>query len=119
ANDAALRDSLSSFETKLKAFEGDGPPSDVDIVYFTVSSGKREKETLNGLQTKLLYLMQLLQAADAEPTTAQVASTKDENELLGAMAERWKTWGGSAVAEMNRMLEQHHQPELKLEGAGR
>src|SRR5262249_4894954 len=111
----ALRDSLSAFEKNLKAFEGDGPPQDIDAMYFTVAGGKREKETLNGLQTKLLYLMQLIQAADAEPTEAQVNSTKEEEEMVGAMADLWKTWGESSVSAINRMLTAHGKKGLTIE----
>lgn len=117
AKESVVRDSLSSFDTKLSALEGNGPPQDVDIMYFTVQGGETVKETLNGLQTKLLYLMTLLQGADAEPTKAQVTAVHNEEEMVRAMLHRWETYRGKALPEINRLLEQHHLEMLKNNGS--
>ncbi|MBI1804634.1 MAG: glycoside hydrolase [Ignavibacteriae bacterium] len=116
--DTVLADSLSSLDTKISAFEGNGPPKDVDIIYFTVQDGNTVKETLNGLQTKLLYVMMLLQGADAQPTEAQTTAARNEEQMLRAMLNRWETYRGTALREVNRILKEHHLEILNVEGGG-
>jgi hypothetical protein len=114
--DVPLRDTLTSLGRYLRSLEGDGPPQDVDIVYFTVQGGKSVKETLNGLQTKLLYLMKLLQSADAAPTEPQRLGVRDEMEIHQAMMERWKSFLSTKVQEINLLLKKQQLEPLTIEG---
>ena len=117
ANDPgnAVKDSLKAFEARLIAVEGGGPPEGVDIMYFTVDDGMKIKETFNGLQTKLLYLMTLLQSADARPTSAQVKAVGDEKKVLDAMLAWWKTFQETELAAFNKNLLLHNLGPLKAE----
>jgi hypothetical protein len=110
-----LRDSLASLDHKLAASEGGGPPNGLDIIYTTVRDGKTMRETLNGVQTRLLYVMLLLQAADAQPTDAQKSAVRDGEEVVRAIDEQWKAFKGGAVADVNRMLKQAGLDELKVQ----
>ena len=114
--DDPLRDTVTSLGRNLRALEGDGPPQEVDIVYFTVQGGKSVKETVNGLQTKLLFLMQLLQGADAAPTDAQRLGVRDEMEMYQIMMERWKSFLSTKVQEINLLLKNKQLEPLRSEG---
>jgi hypothetical protein len=121
ATDAAgaeLRDSLSSLERKLTASEGGGPPDDLDIVYTSVRDDKVVRETLNGVQTRLLYVMMLLQAADAQPTDAQASAAREGERVVRTIGEQWTAFKGGPLANVNRMLKQAGLEELKA-GGGR
>lgn len=77
--------------TSLKAFRGEGLPTNGDPLYGSIRVSPLEKETVVGLQEKLLYLLVVLQNADARPTEAlQNAVTKLEKRTA-AMTVRWKT----------------------------
>lgn len=58
----------------LIALRGEGRPENPDVMYGSISDTPIEKETIVALQEKLLYLMAVLQSAEAKPTSAQVQS---------------------------------------------
>ncbi len=102
--DSALRDSLAALDKKLRASEGSGPPNDLDIIYTTVRDDRNVRETLNGVQTRLLYVMMLLQGADARPTDAQKAAVAEGEALVTTIGNQWEAYKAGAVREINRML---------------
>jgi hypothetical protein len=110
-----LKDTLSAFDKKVESLEGGDPPQDVEIMYFSVEGGKQVKETFSGLQTKLLYVMTLLQSANAQPTDVQVTAVHDEQHVLNAMLQRWETFKKSDLPEFNSVLKQHGLEMLKME----
>ncbi|UXE68412.1 MAG: glycoside hydrolase [Chryseotalea sp. WA131a] len=50
------------------AQRGTGDPENPDVLYGSIYASTREKETLVSLQEKLLYILAVLQGADAKPT---------------------------------------------------
>jgi hypothetical protein len=112
----ALRDSLASLKRKLAVSEGNGPPDDLDIIYATVDDDRTVRETLNGVQTRLLYVMMLLQGADAPPTDAQRSAAQKGDTVVKTIGEQWTAFKGSAVANVNRMLKSSGLEELKAGG---
>ncbi len=48
---------------------GSGKPHDQNVLYSSIHSVSSERETIVGLQGKLIYMMNLLQAADVNPTS--------------------------------------------------
>lgn len=75
----------------LREFRGEGLPSNGDPLYGSIRESPLEEETVVGLQEKLLYLLVVLQNADARPTEAlQIAVTKLEERTKELMA-RWQT----------------------------
>ncbi len=109
-----LKDSLASLDKKLRSLQGDGVPDDMDIIYFEVESGKSVRETLSGLQTKMLYLMMVLQNADALPTTAQVKSVNEQQNVLKGIMDWWRKFQHTRLAEVNDELLKEHLDQLKL-----
>ena len=77
----------------LMALRGNGEPGDQDVLYGSITSSPPERETIVGLQNKFLYLLTLLQGADAKPTTQTVAAITELKTTLTAIKERWQAAG--------------------------
>lgn len=75
----------------LMALRGAGAPGDPDIVYGSIYQTPADEETVVGLQHKLLFLLNLLQSADARPTSQAMAGVRALQETLHALTERWDT----------------------------
>ncbi len=109
-----LKDSLTALDRKLRAFQGEGVPDDMDVLYFEIGGGATVRETIGGLQTKYLYLMMVLQNADALPTEAQIAAVDTEENVLRAQREWWKGFETGSVARLNLELSRNHYNTLKI-----
>jgi photosystem II stability/assembly factor-like uncharacterized protein len=103
-NLGALKDALDDFEKKAGSVEGTGMASDVDIIYFSPSASQGQQETLAGLQTKLLYLMTLLQSADAKPTSQAVAAVHEQQGSLKGVLGRWSDLSTRDLKRLNEGL---------------
>jgi len=112
-DDPALRDSLESLDRKLSVSEGNGPPEDVDIIYTTVQEGRAVKQTLNGVQRRLLFVMLVLQNADAPPTDSQGAAVRDGDAAVTAMEGQWREFTAGPVAQVNAMLTERNMQPLR------
>ncbi|WP_235298694.1 WD40/YVTN/BNR-like repeat-containing protein [Portibacter marinus] len=72
---------------------GPGLPRDGDILYGSILETDLETETITSLQTKLLFVLQVLQSADARPTEATV-------EAVNRLEERYKALNST----LNQMI---------------
>ncbi|MCX6134310.1 MAG: hypothetical protein NTU47_10905 [Ignavibacteriales bacterium] len=86
---AEMKDLLNKFGRKASAIDGTGWAEDVDVMYSAAYATDRNEETLLGLQSKLLYLMALLQGADAKPTTQAAAAVKGQQQPVRDVLGRW------------------------------
>ena len=109
----ALKDSLAALEKKLQTLEGSRSAEDDDIIFFDVEPGRTVRETLSGLRSKLMYLMSVLQGADAEPTVNQREAVRDEERMLAAALDRWKKFGETGLERINRELRKAGLEPLK------
>lgn len=73
----------------IKSFRGAGMPSDGDILYGSISDVAPDKETIVGLQHKFLYMLSVLQSADAKPTTQVEEAIALLNKRMEEMKEIW------------------------------
>jgi photosystem II stability/assembly factor-like uncharacterized protein len=73
----------------LQALRGEGLPGDADVMYGSIYAAAPELETVVGLQEKLLHMLNLLQAADAKPTTQARDAVAALQQALAAMEARW------------------------------
>ena len=73
----------------LQALRGQGLPGDPDIMYGSVYAEADAAETIVGLQEKCLYMLNLLQAADARPTTQAQDAVASLQKTLAALEARW------------------------------
>jgi photosystem II stability/assembly factor-like uncharacterized protein len=103
-NNPKWNDTLSSFEKKLGKLEGSGVSDDVDVVYFSVQRTKSADESFTGLKTKLLYLMMLLQGADAPATRPQIAAVADEQVVVQDLLQRWAAIRQGELTDLNASL---------------
>ncbi len=95
AIDAKLADANVPAAQK-KVFQdlrGQGEPENADLLYGSIYRAAAGEETLVGLQHKLLYLLNVLQGADARPTTQVMEGVKEMEEVLVALRERWEGVG--------------------------
>ncbi len=74
---------------QLVRLRGEGLPENPDVMYGSISHTNIEKETIVGLQEKLLYLMAVLQSTEAKPTSAQVEAVT----ILKLAADAFKQRG--------------------------
>ncbi|MFN6079000.1 MAG: WD40/YVTN/BNR-like repeat-containing protein, partial [Bacteroidota bacterium] len=58
--------------TALKRKRGSGSPGGGDILYGSINETSNEKETVVGLQEKFLFMLHVLQSADARPTPQSI-----------------------------------------------
>ena len=73
----------------LEAFRGNGNPSGADIVYSSISETAWTKSPVVGLQEKLLFVMEIFQSADAQPTVQNLKALDILDKRLNEMVEKW------------------------------
>ncbi len=74
----------------LRKFRGAGTPGLPDLLYGSISQTPLERESVVGLQQKLLFLLSLLQGADARPTLQAVEAVEQLEEGRRSLLERWR-----------------------------
>jgi photosystem II stability/assembly factor-like uncharacterized protein len=74
----------------LMALRGTGEPEDQDVLYGSIAALPAERETIVGLQEKFLYMLTLLQGADASPTPQALAAVAELQKSLNAIDQRFK-----------------------------
>lgn len=91
AIDAALQGGAgadAAREKALRALRGVGAPSEPDLLYGSITAVPDEQETVVGLQQKFLYVLSLLQSADARPTTQAREAVPALERTLAALEAR-------------------------------
>jgi photosystem II stability/assembly factor-like uncharacterized protein len=73
-----------------QALRGTGAAGDPDTMYGSIRATSIDQETLVGLQHKLLYLHNVIQAADVMPTTQIKAGVKDLQNSVAGLKARWE-----------------------------
>jgi len=78
----------ASRRSVLQALRGEGAPGDPDIMYGSIYAAPDSTDTVVGLQEKLLHMLNLLQAADARPTTQAREAVAALEQSLAALEAR-------------------------------
>ena len=73
----------------LMALRGNGEPEDQDVLYGNITATPAERETIVGLQEKFLFMLTLLQGADAKPTPQALAALAELQKSIAAVKARW------------------------------
>ncbi len=76
---------------KLQALRGNGEPGVQDVLYGSITAVPAEQETIVGLQQKFLFMLTLLQGADAAPTPQALAAVTELQKTLAALKTRWNS----------------------------
>ncbi len=71
-------------------YRGEGEPEEPDTLYGSITETSPEEESVSGLQQKFLYMLKLLQQADARPTSQALAAVQKLQERLRSLARRWE-----------------------------
>ncbi len=111
----ALLTQLTMLLSRAAALEGGEAEGDIDVVYSSVETAQRGKETLSGLQTKESYLMALLQSADMKPTTQAVAGVEQVQKSLEELLGRWNEIETKDVKTMNEQLRRMNLKKIVVE----
>uniref|UniRef100_UPI0040484FC7 WD40/YVTN/BNR-like repeat-containing protein n=2 Tax=Roseivirga sp. TaxID=1964215 RepID=UPI0040484FC7 len=94
ATEALLSDTKRKWKKgvkeQLQALKGTGNPDGGDFLYGSISAGPLERETLISLQEKYLFMLSLLQSAEARPTEQMQESIRLLNARLLEMKEKWE-----------------------------
>ena len=72
------------------ALLGTGSPRDQDMLYGSIRAVSPEKETIIGLQNKLIYMMNVLQSSDVNPTSQAQNGVKDLLDVVMNLKVRLK-----------------------------
>jgi len=82
-NDAGRREEIATLR-------GSDTPGDPDILYGSIYETPASEETVVGLQHKLLFLLNILQGADARPTQQALEAVQKLQDTLRALEQRWE-----------------------------
>jgi hypothetical protein len=74
---------------QLLALRGAGTPENPDLLYDSISAADPNQETVVGLQQKLLFMLNLLQSADARPSAQAADAVKRLTAMLPLLNARW------------------------------
>ncbi len=74
----------------LLQFRGEGEPEVRDVLYGSITQTALKQETLISLQEKLLFLLEVLQSADARPTDQTQEAAAMLAQQVQGMFDRWK-----------------------------
>jgi photosystem II stability/assembly factor-like uncharacterized protein len=74
----------------LQALRGSPPPGDPDILYGNIYRAPAEEESIGTLQHKLLFLLNVLQGADARPTSQSISAVTELEASTNALVQRWE-----------------------------
>ncbi len=110
-----LEAALTALDRKAAAIAGRRRPRRPDLLYSAVYKEPSGEETLAGSQQNLLYLMALLQGADAKPTSQAMAAVQDQQRVLDGVVRRWNDLIRQDLPAINRQLEERGLSTLNLQ----
>lgn len=73
----------------LAALRGNGDPDGGDFLYGSIAESALEKESVVSLQHKMLYMVTLLQSADAKPTAQASDAVSRLKARAKELADAW------------------------------
>jgi hypothetical protein len=97
----AVTKALADFDKKAAALEGG-------------AGGAGMQDSLAGIGGSLVQLMNLLQAADAAPTTQAIAAVTERREALRALTAKWEAFRTKDVTALNTALKAANLPLIEL-----
>jgi hypothetical protein len=72
-------------QEQIRALIGNQVPDNPDFMYGSIYEAPSGKETLTGLQTKWLFMIHILQSADARPTNQAIAAVNKLDQAFEAI----------------------------------
>ena len=74
-----------------------------------------QEDTLSGIGSSLNSLMNMLQAADAAPTSQLTDAVAERHKALRALLDKWDSLRMRELAALNAVLKEANQPEIALD----
>jgi photosystem II stability/assembly factor-like uncharacterized protein len=109
AKEAAVVEGLASLDRKLAALEG----RSISRMEFRMPGAQRSQEkTLSRLNGELAGILELVEGADAAPTTQAVAAWEQREADLHALLSRFQQLKSKDLAAINEQLKQANLPAL-------
>jgi hypothetical protein len=93
AIDAALEGANGQRRSAMMGLRGQGDPAPGDVLYGSITVMPTDQETVVGAQEKLLFMLNLLQGADARPTTQAEDAVRQLQAFVPALERRWASLG--------------------------
>jgi photosystem II stability/assembly factor-like uncharacterized protein len=109
AGQGAVADALLSLDQKMAALETDSDARPAG------GAGNTGETNLTRVNASLGSLLDLLQSADAAPTTQAVTASAELQRKLSELLSRWKEIKGREVKTINEQLRQAGLPALSIE----
>ena len=81
----------NSEKETLNKLRGEGLPENPFVLYGSIYDTTPEEETVVGLQNKFLFLLQILQDADAKPTKSLISGIEILEQRLETLQKRWES----------------------------
>jgi photosystem II stability/assembly factor-like uncharacterized protein len=80
--EAELPGATADRQEQIRALIGNQVPDNPDFMYGSIYEAAPGKETITGLQTKLLFMIHVLQSADARPTSQAIEAVNKLDQAL-------------------------------------
>ncbi|RLD18955.1 MAG: glycoside hydrolase, partial [Bacteroidetes bacterium] len=84
-------DQMSNASNAIKALRGNGAPGNPDTMYGSIRESPIDQETVAGLQHKFLFVLNLLQGADATIPKQTIEAVDILEDALDGVKSRWDT----------------------------
>jgi hypothetical protein len=104
-----LADSLNALDKEARELEGASQGA-----FFGVPPNGKQPENLSTLNQHFGQLLNVVDSADAAPTTQAAAVYLELEESLGKLLAQWKKVRGSDLPSINASLQKAHIEELDL-----
>jgi len=105
---SGLKQSLESLVKRLDALRGSGSVSAPDPDYNSVNAASQASDFIVAAQARVLYLMVVLQSADADPTQQALAGVESQEKAIAVLDARW--------GDLKKSIEERTNPELRKAG---
>jgi photosystem II stability/assembly factor-like uncharacterized protein len=112
AGQGSLADSLASLDQKAAALSGAGRGDDGGQGGPPPGRGQARDGNLTGSNGNFTSLLELLQGADATPTTQAVTALTEVEQSLSNLLARWNEVKSKDLASINELLRQANLPPL-------
>ncbi len=109
AGQGSLTKAIMALDQKVAALVGNERP-----LFFRRSRGS-EKASLARLSGELSALLEVLQGADAAPTTQAVKACGEVQQNLDGLLVHWREFKSKDIEELNTQIRNANLPELKVE----
>lgn len=107
-----LKDAVRRLDERAQTIEGEGRPENPDIYYSSVYAADPAVETLAGLQEKFLFVMAIVDGADARPTLQAVQAIDTLEDSKEVVLERWRSLRSTDLPQLNDRLREAGLPPV-------